>query len=177
MKNHLTPTPFILVLNGPSCAGKTTVSDIIFKAYGGIFKGKSDTIKRLISDYDYTQHHDLVAEMTLATIKVALGHGLSILKEGGLYGIEEMQRLAHESNTPIFIANIEAPWEVLVERFQERVANPIPGLKINTDLTRFREVYDEYLATKPATPYEFDSSLMTPDQIVSAIIELLTKSH
>lgn len=176
MKEKLTPDQFILVLHGPSCAGKSTVSDIIFKKYGGIFKGKSDTIKRLISDYDNTIHHDLVGLMTLETMRVALEHGLSVMKEGGLYGVDETVQLSEQFKVPIFIANISAPWEVLLGRFNERIAAPIPGVKINTDHTKFREIFDRYHATKHDSLLTFDSSVQSPEEIVAAIVEKITKS-
>lgn len=174
-KPQLTNNQFLLVLHGPSCAGKSTISDIIFKQYGGIFKGKSDTIKRLISDYDYPTHRDMVGEMTLATMKIALAHGLSVLKEGGLYGLPELVSISKETQVPLFMVNIAAPWEVLLERFQVRKENPLPNVKINTDTTRFKEVYDEYLATKMETPLEFDSSKQTPEEIVATIVARIKK--
>ncbi|MEI8223650.1 MAG: hypothetical protein WCG20_00840 [bacterium] len=174
MKEKLTNNQFILVLHGPSCGGKSTVSDIIFKKYGGIFKGKSDTIKRLISDYDNTIHHDLVGIMTIETMRVALEHGLSVMKEGGLYGLDEMVALSQTHQIPLFIANISAPWEILLERFDQRIASPIPGVKINTDHTKFKEIFDTYHATKIDSPLTFDSSIQSPDEIVTVIISTIT---
>lgn len=176
MKEKLTQSPFILVLHGPSCAGKSTVSDIIFKKYGNIFKGKSDTIKRLISDYDNTVHHDIVGIITLETMRVALEHGFSILKEGGLYGLDEMIALSQTHNVPLFITNIAAPWETLLERFNERIATPIPGVKINTDHTKFKEIFDKYHTTKIDSPLTFDSSVQSPEEIVNTIITTITNS-
>ncbi len=176
MTEKLTNKQFILVLHGPSCGGKSTVSDIIFKKYGGIFKGKSDTIKRLISDYDYATQFEMVSEMTLATMKIALAHGLSIIKEGGmLYGIDELRKISQDTGIPLFIATIEAPWEVLLERFEVRINNPRPNIKINTDVDRFRKIFDEYHATKPVTPLAFDSSVQTPEEIVAAIISAIAQ--
>ena len=173
MKEKLTNNQFILVLHGPSCGGKSTVSDIIFKKYGGIFKGKSDTIKRLISDYDNTIHHDLVGIMTIETMRVALEHGLSVMKEGGLYGLNEMVALSHMHNIPLFIVNISAPWDILLKRFEVRIANPIAGVKINTDHTKFKEIFDQYHATKIDSPLTFDSSIQSPEEIVAAIISAI----
>ncbi len=50
---------------------------------GDIYKAKSDTIKWLISDFDPPTHREVVYFMTFETMRVALAHGLSAMKEGG----------------------------------------------------------------------------------------------
>jgi broad-specificity NMP kinase len=164
------PGPFILILHGPSCGGKSTLSDILFKRYGNIFKGKSDTLKRLISDYDPITHRDFVTALTLVTMKYALEQGFSVIKEGGLHGLNETVEFSKSMNIPLFIVNISAPWHVLAIRFEERIGKPIPGVKINTNTDRFKEIYEEYLSTKLETPLEFDSSELTPEEIVEKIV-------
>ncbi len=176
-QEKLSPHQFILILHGPSCGGKSTVSDLLFRTYAGIYKGKTDTIKRLISDYDYATQFEMVSEMTLATMKIALAHGLSIVKEGGmLHGIDELRKISQDIGIPLFIATIEAPWEVLLERFEVRINNPRPNVKINTDVDRFRKIFDEYHATKPMTPLAFDSSVQAPEEIVSIITQHITNT-
>jgi len=162
---------FILIINGPSCGGKSTVSDVLFEKYGGIYKGKSDAIKWLISDYNPEVHRQTVHQMTNQTIKVALANGLSVIKEGALWKPEEYLEMAREFKVPFFVANVESPWDVLCERFQKRVAAKKAGTKIsNASPERFKVLHDMYQKTKMKSELEFDSSKQTPEQIAETIV-------
>jgi uridine kinase len=44
--------PKIIIINGPSCAGKSTVISQIFETKKDIFWLKYDSIKRFFVDYD-----------------------------------------------------------------------------------------------------------------------------
>lgn len=176
-KERLRDGQFFLILNGPSCGGKSSVSDLLFERYGGLFKGKSDVIKWLISDYQPSIHRGIVHRMTLETLRVALSHGLSILQEGAAWEPEKYVELSKEAKIPLFVANIEAPWEVLLSRFEMRIAAQNHGARIsNVDPKRFQELYDMYLKTKMETEMEFDSSKESPEQIARQIVSYI-RSH
>lgn len=171
---RLMDTQFFLLINGPSCGGKSSVSDILFKKYGGIFNGKSDVIKWLISDYQSDAHRKTVHRMTIETLRVALSHGLSAIKEGGLWEPQAYVELSESAGVPLFIANVEAPWEVLASRFETRVKAKRQGARIsNANPRRFRELYDMYHATKMRTGMEFDSSKESPEQIADRIVAFM----
>ncbi len=172
LKEKLTDKQFFLIINGPSCAGKSSVSDILTETYGNIYKGKSDAIKWLISDYTPDTHRGIVHLMTLETIRVALTQGLSAIKEGALWETEKYTEIAKSLDIPLFIANIEAPWEVLLSRFEARVETKRQGAdkKIaNTSPTRFKELYDMYHAAKMTTDMAYDSSKQTSQEIAEQI--------
>jgi hypothetical protein len=87
--------------------------------------------------------------MTLAMVRVALENNLSIIKEGLIFNNEKMLSLAKEFNIPIFVANVEAPEEILKARFAIRVEAKKNGAKIsNVDPTRFKELHRMYFDTK-----------------------------
>lgn len=172
-KQKLTQQQFFLIVNGPSCGGKSTVSKILLEQYGGIFNAKSDHIKWLISDYEATTHRAIVHEMTLGLIKTALNNGLSVLKEGG-FEPETLTQIAKDYNTPLFVANISAPRDILDKRFLERIEAKKNGAKIsNVDPKRFSELCEMYLTSKMSTPLEFDSSLQSPEDISVAIAKYI----
>ena len=174
MKNKITNKQFFLIINGPSCSGKSFVSDVICTNYGGIFKASGDKIKWLISDYEATIHRGIVHNMVTELIKVALSNNLSVLKEGALWKVEDYVELAKQKDIPLFIANIEAPLEVLFSRFKERIEAKKQGAKIsNTDPKRFKELYDMYINTKIDTPLIFDSSKQSPEEIVELIVDYI----
>ena len=170
-KELLSKKQFILLINGPSCGGKSTVSNILTELYGGIFKAKSDKIKWLISDYNPSEQRGVVHEMTIEMLRVALKHGLSVLKEGAFYEPEKFIKISEEFKIPLFIVNVSAPKDVLRDRFQERInKNKERGEKSNTTLDRFEKIYDMYIDSKIESPLEFDSSLDTPNDIADKIV-------
>ena len=175
-KEKLSQKQFLLILNGPSCGGKSNVSNILTERYGGIYNAKSDAIKWFISDYNPHVHRTAVYEMTLETIRVALKHGLSVIKEGALYKPEKLIQIAQEYSIPVFIANVSAPKDVLEERFQERIESKEKNqnAKIaNVDPHRFNELYEMYIETKMESPLEFDSSKQTAEEITDNIVSYI----
>ncbi len=173
-KEKLTDKQFFLIINGPSCGGKSLVSNVLFQKYGGIYNGKSDAIKWLISDYDANLHRGIVHHMTLETMRVALSHGLSVFTEGALWEPEKYIEMAKIAKVSFFVANIDAPWEVLVSRFKTRAEAKKQGVKIsNIDPRRFKELYDMYINTKMKTELEFDSSKQNPEEIAEVIVSYI----
>ncbi|MFC1623302.1 hypothetical protein ACFL16_02775 [Patescibacteria group bacterium] len=170
-KEKLTEKQFILILDGPSCGGKTTAANMILESFGGIFDAQSDRIKWLISDYAADVYRDIVLEMTMEAVKIALKNGMSILRQGAIYGKDEMLEVAREFDVPVFVANISAPKEVLDERFSERIVAKKKGAKIsNVDPARFWELCEMHNENKMETPLEFDSSTQSPEEIACAIV-------
>lgn len=176
-KEKIIEEQFLLLINGPSCGGKSTVTDILFERYGHIYKAKSDVIKWLISDYHAPTYREVVHIMTLETMRVALAHKLSVIKEGASFQNEAYTEMASQAKVPLSVVNIEAPWDVLLSRFEQRIEAKRQGAKIsNTDPVRFKELYDMYLNTKQPNALHFDSSVQSPDEIADAIVEHLRKS-
>lgn len=170
-KEKISENQFMLIINGPSCGGKSSVSDFIFEKYSGLFKAKSDAVKWLISNYKADVYRSVAHQMINEMIKVALSNRLSILIEGALFEPEEYIKMAKSANVPLFIANIEAPWDVLMSRFQLRIEAKKQGARIsNVDPKRFKELHDMYHNVKMDTSLIFDSSKQPPEEISEAIV-------
>lgn len=167
---HLTEKQFLLLINGPICGGKSVTIQELFETYSRIFKVQGDSIKLQISGYDPHIQRGIVHEMSISMIQSALLQGLSVIKEGATYEPERYIELVKEFDIPVYIANISAPWEILVNRWQEREDAKNAGIRLrNVDFPRFEEVYKMYLKTKMDTPLEFDSSVQTTEEIVDRI--------
>lgn len=175
-KERLTKNPFLLLIDGPSCSGKTSVASAITEKYGEIFNAKHDKIKWLISNYKSSNHRNIVYDITRSTIKTALENGLSVIKEGS-FEPQKIIEIGKQLNVPVFVANIVAPKEVLEERFKKRIEKKKddPEVKIsNTSLERFNEkMYNKYLESKLDSPLEFDSSKQSPEEIAEKIIDYI----
>ena len=177
-KEKISDKQFFLIINGPSCGGKSSVSDSLRAQYGNIFNAKYDSLKWLIPYYDSTLHREIVIDMVAETIKVAFKNKFSVISEGGLFGVEKYIGIAKASNIDIFIANIEALWDVLMSRFEVRIEAKKQGAKIsNTDPKRFKELYDMYNNTKMETELVFDSSKQSPEEIARLISDYIRKNQ
>lgn len=175
-KERLTEGQFFLVINGPSCGGKSSVSTILTEKYGGIFNANNDVVKWLISDYDPLTHKVIVQKIVLEATRAALTNNFSIIKEGAFWSEpQDYTNLAQEMNIPLFVANVEAPWDVLMTRFEKRVEAKAQGVKkiANVDPHKFKNIYDTYIATKVETPLQFDSSLQSPEHIAETIVKYI----
>jgi predicted kinase len=175
-KDKLTEKQFMLIINGPSCGGKSSVSDIITGEYGGVFNSRNDTLKWLISDYEPSMHKVVVQDITLAATRAAISANLSVIKEGAFWSEpEDYVKLAEDTGLPLFVANVEAPWDVLASRFEARIQAKKQGVKkiANVDPAKFKAIYDMYRETKADTELNFDSSLQTPEEIANVIVDYI----
>jgi chloramphenicol 3-O-phosphotransferase len=169
---RLTEKQFLLLVNGPICGGKSTTIKQLFETYAGLFKVQGDVIKLQISGYVADVQRDVVYEMSIALTQSALSQGLSVIKEGATYQPERYSEIVKQFNIPVYVANISAPWEILVKRWQEREDAKNAGLRAkNADFTRLEVVYNMYLNAKMETPLEFDSSVQSTQEIVDQITQ------
>ena len=163
---------FFLVLDGPSCGGKSSVADVIQSRLPGVFNARLDKIKWLISDYASKRYDTVLEEMMFAMTEATLKHDLSVVWEGSGRLLRSLKQLAAKQNVPIVFANISAPKDVLHSRFQERIEAKAQGARVaNTDVSRFERVRQLYEETKVDTPLEFDSSTQSPAETADDIVD------
>lgn len=170
----------LLELNGSMCAGKSTISETLMKR-DGFFKSSYDKIKFLISNYseNNADQRRIAREISLQTISEAMDHGLSVIVDGGHHAYRDRYREIAKKNGFEYISiNIEAPYEVLRQRFLERVAAgkkiDRPHILVTTiegfDL-RYRWYVNENKDQHAAAT--LDSSIFSLDEIIAEIDELI----
>ncbi len=170
----------LLVLNGPMCAGKSTVVATLMQR-DGFFRASSDTIKWLISNYsaDTSGHRRMAQEITFRAMEAAMEQGLSAVVDGGHHAFRERYRaLAARHGCRYVSVNIEAPYEVLKQRFLDRVTDgrkiDRPHISVTTvdgfD-ARYRWYADENKDRDAAAT--LDSSALTVEEIVATITEMV----
>ncbi len=170
---------FILIIDGPICSGKTFVIDHIMANYKKVFRLSPNKIKFLISDYTPDRDRPTVHACITAIAEKMLEAGMSLVLEGGSVAQGNLNQSLHEIATKrgmkVTTVNIEAPIDVLKQRFNERVAISISrGKKISViDDAGFMERYNAYLAIKDQGQKTFDSSTQQPEEIVKEILEII----
>ncbi len=119
MKKH-----FFVIIEGPMGSGKTTIAEILHKqlkrtAFLGI-----DRIKFFLSDFTRNaEDNKLAANVVHTMVRSYLEQGCNILLPQGMWKKEYLEpylALAKEFNVDVFMYQLEAPREVLMERIMER---------------------------------------------------------
>lgn len=171
---------FVLLVNGPICAGKSTLADLLLARHKNVFFISGDKIKWLISDYSFETHRGLVCELLLVLAKTMLQKGFSLLIDGNqqIYkgGWNDYAALANEHGVRFFEINLEAPIEVLETRFHARVADAAttPGRKISVKTVEaMMERYRVYQEFKKQDIPTFDTSTLGTEEIVAAVETLI----
>ena len=88
---------------------------------------------------------------------------------------KDFRLIAKKNNMTFFEFNIEAPFEVARERFKKRVKEArLKKIKIsNKNLKRFRELYNAHEENKNKKAHTFDSSVLSPKEIVKEIEKIV----
>ncbi len=167
------------MLNGPMCAGKSTTSELLLSEIKNSFRVSSDKIKWLISNYSKDEHSELAYKLTLTLANSAFHEGLSLIIDSNTYSTKiaslSYMELARSENAKFIIVNIEAPIEVLTQRFKERLISAKEAKsKISvTTIDRMLEIHQKYIDDKDGNNLTFDSSLLKPEEICQKIKELI----
>jgi shikimate kinase len=166
---------YILILNGPMCAGKSTVTKLLMQR-DGIFRGGYDALKWLISNYsaDNDQHRKIAKEVVFSATTKAVDLGLSLVIDGGFADYREKYKTLAEKHNFLYLSvNIEAPIEILEKRFLDRVAsakaNDSKTISVTT-LDGFHSRYQWYInGNKDLDGIVFDSGKLTSEEILAKI--------
>ena len=169
---------FILIINGPSNAGKSTITELLLSRHKNLFRVSYDKIKWLISDYSAPKYHKVVDELVYTLAKAAFHKGFSLVADGAMLKEtrEKYRRLAANNKVRFLEINLDAPLPVLKARLKQRVASARrAGTKISvTTVAGMMRVVRRHYQNKNVDALTFDSSILTPKQIVANIEKLLT---
>jgi len=173
---------FLIILYGPQCSGKSTVAKLLLEKTPEVFHASPDKIKWFISDYSAEKYSGkgVINRLTLSLVNQAAAEGFSILVEGNIkimLGADEYNKIAEDNNMKFIQINIEAPYEVLLNRFNLRVKD---AQEKNTKISvktedGMRERYNKYHELKKQEVLTFDSSTKSPEEILSEIESLFKK--
>lgn len=167
---------YMIFLSWPSCAWKSTVSDALFSTYPWLFRVKSDSIKRFIAWYSRQVHIPAVTNISFDLSESAMKEWFSLLLETRI-SLEKYQELADRYWYKVIVINLEAPYDILEKRFFERVSSHKESwskFPINTDVERFKSLYESYMAEKDPATKTFDTSNTSVEEIIIAIDKLIS---
>lgn len=171
---------FILILNGPSCAGKTSIARYFSSRYKSIFTPRGDQIKWMISDYkrDNLEYKKQILKMVFGLINFAIKEGFSIVHDWSILDSDrkKLKLLAKRYGFVFIEVNVEADFCTISKRFDERIKAAKSGARISLiDPKIMKERYEHYFNSKDKKLPTFDSGKFSSEKISKKIISLIKK--
>lgn len=170
----------IVLINGSSCSGKSTLIKVIIKENKGLYHLSFDRIKWGFSDYKENRDHyiPIIDTLFLEDACTIFSFGYTIVTDSVLrkHEREKLIHIAEEYWYKVTELNIEAEYSILKQRFFDRVerAKLDPTMKIsNTSLDRWQELYDIYQKEKNPKATIYQSDNLSPEQIYQVASEYI----
>ncbi len=168
--------PFLIIIDGPMGAGKSTVAELLQKKMKGrVALISLDKLKRVVSEYkmDSFEHLELAAKSGSAMADTYLKEGINVIVEKAftaeVYLKSFLKLIKTKSN--ILVYQVEVPFEIGFLRVKEREKikkGGIPKNKIREKVTRNYKVFSE---SRYGDAKIFDSSKLTPRKIVNQMVK------
>lgn len=163
----------IVFFEWASCAGKTTIVDSLLSRHPNVFHVSKDQIKWLISNYSgkNQQHSKVLEKMLLDLTKTAIEDGFSVFIESQKKLISDILSFTEDKNVDIKYVNIEAPYNILLDRFRTRIKKAkLEWTNIsNTSEEWFIERYNNYEEWKFIDGITLDTDKLSLDEAINRV--------
>jgi len=170
----------LIIVNGSSCSGKSSMIKVLMKKHNNLFHLHYDSLKWLFSKYNKEEHYKDVQKIVLSVAKEIFSMKYDVISDSAITKEfrEELINIAKDNNYEIILINLEVEFNVLLERFKERVESalkiPEKDRKIsNLSVDRFKELYEIYNKEKDLNAIVFRTDLENPEEIAEKISEML----
>ena len=168
----------LLILNGGSCSGKSTIIKHIMKQKEHLFHLSYDALKWHFSHYHHTTHYDDIQEVILAIAESVFKLKYDIISDSALYkkSRDKLVALAKSFGYEVIEINLTAEPEVLAQRFDERVAGSLadPSKRIsNLSKDRFWELIEIFEQNKNPLATLFRTDNQSIEEVAEQILKFL----
>lgn len=170
----------LIIINGSSCSGKSSIIKVLMKKHNKLFHLYYDSLKWLFSKYNREEHYKDVQRIALSVAKEIFSMKYDVISDSGITKEfrEQLINMARENHYKIIKINLEADFDILLKRFNERVESalkvPENDRKIsNLSVDRFKELYNIYNQEKDNEATIFRSDLESPEKIAEEISKML----
>jgi len=171
----------LIILNGASCSGKSTIVKNIMKERDNLFYLHYDSLKWSFSKYTSGKYYQDISKIVLSVADTVFDMGYDVISDSSLYkeSRDKLISLANKYDYQIIEINLEAEKDVLLKRFDERVksalAIPEKDRRIaNTSVDRFKELIDIFNKEKNPSALTFKTDIQTIDEITESVMSLLS---
>jgi predicted kinase len=143
----------LILVNGSSCAGKSTLVKAVLKERERLYYLSYDALKWGFAKYSPKAHWDDVKVLMFAIAESVFSLKYNIICDSVIerHHREQLIELARKHGYEVIEINVEASYDVLLKRFDERVARAKadPTIRIsNLSHERLKELYDMYESDK-----------------------------
>lgn len=165
-------------INGSTCSGKTSVVKEVLKQRDHLFYLSYDAIKRSFARYAPNTHFNDVHTVMLAMVHALYGMKYDIICDSGLRKEWRNTLLdaARANGYDITEINLECDYDMLAQRFDERVARALanPDMLQPTNLSkdRFKELHDTFQREKDESVPTFQTDTQSVEEISDSILKL-----
>ena len=174
------PKQFIVHISGPGCSGKSSLAAELGERFPGTYLVAYDKLKWQLSGYKRITDGDLVRSIELELFEIICKKKISMFTIFNRHTAPELEKcdaLAKESDySPVLYVQLEAPEDVLISRFRERVKSAKEmGTKVSlTDESLFREklTHDHYSWPGKLV---FDTSVTDVKEIADRIEKIIAE--
>lgn len=168
----------LILLNGASCSGKSTVTKKVLEQREGVFYLSYDALKWSFSRYVHTRHGGDARAILLSVAETVIKlRKYDVICDSGLFR-EWRENLIHFAtlhNYEVIEINFEVDYEVLLQRFEKRVSDALiyPHKRItNFSKDRHKELFDTYQKEKNPLAITLRTDEQTIDETVEDIMKL-----
>ncbi len=163
---------FMIIINGPAGAGKSTISKKIWKKLSRTALINLDEVKWIVSDYKSDSFDlGLANKIGQNIAKMYISHKLNVIIDKAFCEhkyIEPFIKIAKKNKLRLFVYNVEAPLSIIIRRIKKRSKK--------MSLAKAKRLYKSYFSSKFSVDDTFDTSLQTIDNITKNILnDLKTK--
>ena len=164
---------FLVIIDGPMGSGKTTVGKILHSKLKRTAVLSTDKIKFFLSDFERGERdNSITANVLLQMCREYIRQGINVLLAQGFWKkefIEPYITFAKENDLALFVYQLEASREVLLERIKNR---PTPTIaKVPVPQKRIEENFSVWSENKYEAQKVFNTETLPPEAIANLILE------
>lgn len=171
-------TKYLLTLNGPLCSGKTSTADLLLASEPKLIRISRDKIKRFISDYTPDNHYKIFLDQIMVSFtKQAFENGLNVIIEGSpnLDIIVQLKEIAEKHGAKYVEVNLEAPEDVLIDRFHKRLAlaKERDFKMFCTTEERMKELNQKYFSLKNTSAKTIMTDVLSQEEVIQELKKII----
>jgi len=167
----------LIIFNGASCSGKSTIIKNILKQKEHYFHLSYDSLKWQFSQYASGKYYEDIHKVRISILRAVCELKYDVITEA-VHKISRQKHIdiATEYGYEILEINLEADYEILSKRFDERVASASANPKsrmANFSKEKFQQTFETFQREKNPLAITFRTDTQSIEDITADVIKLL----
>lgn len=167
----------LVMINGPSCVGKSTTVQGVMESVENYYKLSGDHQKWMFSKYHRDIHKEDTARLLRAIAREICEMKYKIICDSALYrkNREALLEIARSYGYEIIEINLEADYDLLAQRFDERIAEAaVKKVRYsNTSKEVWKDLYNIYQEQKNPAAITLYTDKESKEQVIEKVLKLL----